>query len=83
MEQLRKTPFININTSSETVTSAGRNFTVATTVCNDGTAACGGSPAFKKITVTVTPLSAGQAWMRSSVVLVTMRSATALGPFFD
>ncbi len=83
MEQLRKTPFPQVLDSDQTLTSAGRPFDVATRVCNDGSVACGGSPAFKKITVTVTPRAgASRGWMRSSVVLVTLRGTTNLGPYF-
>ena len=84
MEQLRRTPFKDLAASTQTVTSAGRSYSVATEVCNDGTAACGGNPLVKRVTVTVTPLAAGnKAWMRGSVVLVTMRSGGALGPFYQ
>src|ERR671920_281538 len=62
METLRKTSFASIAASTQTVASAGRQFTVAVAVCNDGTAACGGSTAVKRVTVTVTPLSAGGGW---------------------
>lgn len=83
MEQLRKTPFASLASSTETVTNAGRSYTVATVVCNDGSALCGGGTAFKRITVTVTPAAVtGGAWSRSSVVLVTLRGTTNLGPNF-
>ena len=82
MEVLRKTSFEQLATSTQNVTSVGRPFTVATTVCNDGSALCGGSTAFKRITVQVTPQSAGGAWARSSVTLVTLRSNTSTGAYF-
>jgi prepilin-type N-terminal cleavage/methylation domain-containing protein len=83
MEQLRKTPFGLLGNATETVTNAGRCYTVQTVVCNDGTALCGGGAAFKRITVTVTPGAVtGGAWSRSSVVLVTLRGTTNLGPNF-
>ena len=83
MEQLRKTAFGSLENSTETVTNAGRPYTVRTAVCNDGSALCGGSTAFKRVTVTVTPApTAGAAWSRSSVILVTLRSTTNLGPNF-
>jgi len=82
MEVLRKTSFAQLATSTQEVTSVGRSFSVDTTVCNDGSALCGGSTAFKKVTVRVTPLSAGVGWSRSSVTLVTLRSNLALGAYF-
>lgn len=83
MEQLRKTSFGSLETTTETVTNAGRSYTVNTVVCNDSSALCGGSPGFKRLTVTVTPGAVtGGAWSRSSVVLVTLRGTTNLGPNF-
>jgi Tfp pilus assembly protein PilV len=82
MESLRKVGFADIAASSQTVASAGRNFTVAVAVCNDGTAACGGSAAVKRVTVTVTPANAGKAWALRSVTLVTLRSSNATGTYF-
>jgi len=84
MELLRKTSFDDIAASSQTVTSAGRDFTVAVEVCNDGTAVCGGSTAVKRVTVTVTPASAnaGSGWSLGSVRLITLRSSTATGTYF-
>ena len=81
MESLRKTTFGNLAASTTTVTSVGRNFTVDVAVCNDGTAACGGSAAVKRLTVTVTPANAGSAWARRPVTLVTLRSSTATGTY--
>jgi Tfp pilus assembly protein PilV len=82
METLRKVGFADIAASSTTVASAGRNFTVAVAVCNDGTAACGGSAAVKRVTVTVTPANAGKAWALRSVTLVTLRSSNSTGAYF-
>lgn len=82
MESLRKTSFDSLAASTQTVTSAGRNYTVAITVCNDGTAACGGSTAVKKLTVTVTPASAGKGWSLSSVTLMTLRSSQSTGAYY-
>ncbi|MCA1591323.1 MAG: prepilin-type N-terminal cleavage/methylation domain-containing protein [Acidobacteria bacterium] len=83
MESLRKTSFDQVASSTQTVTSAGRSFTVVTTVCNDGTAGCGGSTTMKKITVVATPQSAGGAWVRSSVSLISYRADTSLGAYFQ
>jgi Tfp pilus assembly protein PilV len=82
MESLRKTSFDSIAASTATVTSAGRNFTVAVAVCNDGTAACGGSTAVKKLTVTVTPANAGKGWALNAVTLITLRSSTSTGTYY-
>src|ERR1044072_1676710 len=79
MESLRKTSFANLVDSTQTVASAGRNFTVAVAVCNDGTAACGGSTAVKRLTVTVPPANAGAKWALNSVTLITLRSSTSTG----
>ena len=82
MELLRKTPFSLVASSTTTATGAGRSFSVVTTVCNDGSAVCGGTTTIKKITVQVTPQAAGPVWARSSVQLVTLRSNLSLGPYF-
>lgn len=82
METLRKTSFSSLAASTATVTSAGRNFTVDVAVCNDGTAACGGSTSVKRMTVTVTPNSAGDAWSRRPVMLITLRSNSAFGAYY-
>jgi Tfp pilus assembly protein PilV len=82
MESMRKMEFESIAASTSTVTSAGRSYTVAIAVCNDGTAACGGNTNVKRLTVTVTPANAGRGWSVSSVTLVTLRSSTAMGTYY-
>jgi Tfp pilus assembly protein PilV len=82
MESLRKTSFDSLAASTQTVTSVGRNFTVAVAICNDGTAACGGSTAVKRVTVTVTPASAGEGWSLNSVTLMTLRSSATTGLYY-
>lgn len=82
MESLRKTAFDSLAESTSTVTSAGRNFSVAIAICNDGSAACGGSTAVKRLTVTVTPMSAGKGWSLNAVSLITLRSSTAMGSYY-
>jgi prepilin-type N-terminal cleavage/methylation domain-containing protein len=81
METIRKTPFDTIAASNATVATAGHSYTVDVAVCNDGTAACGGSAAVKRVTVTVTPQGAGSSWALSSVTLVTFRSSTGTGAY--
>lgn len=83
MEQLRKTSFDQIASSTQTVTTAGRPFKVVTTVCNDGSAACGRSTAVKMVTLSVTPQAAGPSWARSSVVLVSFYGAPRSGDYFQ
>src|SRR3954471_7790017 len=61
MEVVRETKFADIAASTATVTSAGRQYSVAVTVCNDGSAACGGGTTVKRVTVTVTPVNSGAA----------------------
>src|SRR6266581_5096872 len=82
MERLRRTPFndtsLNTLLSTETVTSAGRLYTVATTVCS--TSDCGGSATLKIITVHVTPQN-GSAWANNPAILVSQRAGPSLGPY--
>jgi Tfp pilus assembly protein PilV len=82
MENLRKTPFAEVDDSTQVVAVAGRSYQVITTVCSDGSAACGGNILTKRITVQVTPLNAGQGWSASSVTLVALRGDTATGAFY-
>jgi len=82
MERLRRTPFNDTSLttllSTETVTSAGRRYTVVTTVCS--TSDCGGSATLKVITVQVTPQNSA-AWANSPAILVSQRAASSLGPY--
>jgi Tfp pilus assembly protein PilV len=82
MESLRKTSYDSLAASTQTITSAGRNFTVDVALCNDGTAACGGSTAVKRVTVTVSPASAGKGWSLNAVTLITLRSSTNTGAYY-
>jgi len=83
MESLRKMSFNDIAAESTTVYMAGRPFAVVTTVCNDGTVACGGSTSAKRISVRVTPQTAGPVWAQSSVLLISLRSASSSGPYLQ
>jgi len=82
MERLRRTPFgdviLSTALSTETVTSAGRRYTVVTTVCS--TSGCGGSATLKIITVQVTPQN-GSAWANTPAILVSQRAGPSLGPY--
>ena len=83
MEYLRRASFDEVVGGNETVYMAGRPFLVETDVCNNGTAACGGSTNAKRIWVRVTPRSAGPSWARSTVRIFSLRSATSFGPYFQ
>jgi len=83
MESLRKTPFNQLASSNTTATIAGRTFTVVTTACNDGSAACGGSTSMMRITVRVTPQGVGPSWSRSSVTLIALRGVTYFGSYYQ
>src|SRR5437879_3580993 len=82
MERLRRTPFndtsLNTLLSTETVTSAGRRYTVPTRV--GSTSDCGGSATLKIITVQVTPQN-GSAWANNPAILVSQRAGPSLGPY--
>src|SRR6185295_6206189 len=59
LERLRRTPYtdtlMTTDSTTETVTNAGRTYTVVTTICS--TSGCGGSSTLKVITIQVTPQS--------------------------
>jgi prepilin-type N-terminal cleavage/methylation domain-containing protein len=82
MERLRRTPFdgVDLTTtlSTETVTSAGRRYTVQTTICS--TSDCGGSATLKIITVQVTPQNSA-IWANNPAVIVSRRAGPLLGPY--
>jgi len=82
MERLRRTPFndasLTTASSTETVTSAGRQYTVQTTICS--TSDCGGSATLKVITVQVTPQNSA-VWANSPAVIVSKRAGPSLGPY--
>ena len=90
MEFLRKSTYDQVVPSTQVMTvpsspgvaGAGLRYSVVTAVCNDGSAACGGSTSVKRVTITSTPLNAGTGWASRPVVLVTLRSNTTLGPNF-
>jgi type II secretory pathway pseudopilin PulG len=86
MESLRRTPFDSLVTPTQPepdISSGGRRYSIVTTVCNDAAANCGGSAILKKITIQVTPQTAGANWARSSVRIETLRAATATGAYFQ
>ena len=82
MEYLSRSSFDNLVSTSQpqTLTSAGRIYSVATTVCSS--VSCGGTDKLKKITIDVTPQGAGANWVRSAVRIETLRAARGTGPYF-
>ena len=82
VERLRRTPFddtlLSTASTTETVTNAGRSYTVVTTVCWDST--CGGSDTLKIITVSVTFGTSNQ-WASAPATIITERAAPAVGVY--
>lgn len=60
--------------TSQTVTSAGRDYTVRTTITNTTTS-------LKTIRIEVTPLLSSDPWALGTVQITVQRSAFALGPY--
>ena len=84
LEQIRSVDYedstLTAGTTTSTVRNGQRNYTVQRTVTND-TNPSGGSKELKRITITVTPQTAGADWMRTPVVLVSQRSTRATGSY--
>jgi prepilin-type N-terminal cleavage/methylation domain-containing protein len=85
LEQIRSVAFedstLNAGTTSSTVRTGERNYTVERTVTSD-TNSDGSARQLKRITITVTPQAGtGPNWTRTSVVLVTLRSTLASGSY--
>ncbi|HYW70460.1 MAG TPA: type II secretion system protein [Pyrinomonadaceae bacterium] len=80
IERLRRTPYdddlLSTASTTETVTNAGRSYTVVTAVCWDST--CGGSDSLKVISVSVTPVSTNQ-WANTPSTISTDRAAPSVG----
>jgi Tfp pilus assembly protein PilV len=79
MERYRQVTFLDPlltakAATTQTVNSAGRDYTVRTTITNT-------TPSLKTITIEVTPLLSGEPWARGSVRVSVQRSAFALGPY--
>jgi Tfp pilus assembly protein PilV len=83
LEQIRSVTFedttLTAGTTTTTVTSGGRSYTVQRVV-TDETDAEGNAKQLKKITVRVTPKSAPN-WISTPVELVTLRSTLASGSY--
>ena len=84
LEQLRSVSYedttLTAGTTALTVRNGARDYTVQRVVVNE-TNANNSSKGLKKITITVTPITAGANWLRSPVVLTTYRSTLAAGSF--
>ncbi|HEX3250899.1 MAG TPA: type II secretion system protein [Pyrinomonadaceae bacterium] len=84
LEQLRTVTYedttLTAGTTSSTVRSGERNYTVQRTIA-DETNPDGSAKQLKRITITVTPQTAGPDWMRTPVVLVSERSTLASGSY--
>lgn len=84
LEEIRSVTFedttLTAGTTSSTVRNGERNYTVQRTVA-DETNSDGSAKQLKRITITVTPQSAGPDWMRTPVVLVSQRSTLASGSY--
>ena len=83
LEQIRSVTFedttLTAGTTTTTVTSGGRPYTVQRVVTNE-TDAEGNAKQLKKITIRVTPKSAPN-WISTPVELVTLRSTLAAGSY--
>ena len=84
LEQIRSVTYedatLDVGTTSTTVRSGERNYTVERVVAHE-TNVDNTVRNIKRITITVTPQSAGPNWMRASVVLVSQRSTLANGNY--
>lgn len=85
LEQLRSVSFddstLAIGTTTlPTIRRSERNYTVVRTVANE-TNFDGTPKRLKKITIRVTPQTSGPGWVRTPVVLVSLRSSLAPGAY--
>ena len=84
LEKIRSVTYedttLNPGTTTATVRSGERNYTVNCVVANE-TNLNGSAKQLKRITITVTPQTAGASWMRTPVVLVSERSTLANGSY--
>ncbi|HJP94074.1 MAG TPA: type II secretion system protein [Pyrinomonadaceae bacterium] len=84
LEQIRSVNFedatLGVGTTTVTVRNGERNYTVQRAVA-EVTNSDGTPRQLRRITITVTPQTAGPNWMRSPVVLVSFRSTLATGSY--
>lgn len=85
LEQIRSVTYedttLDIGTTTATVRSGERDYTVEKVVANETNPDDGSAKQLKRITITVTPQSAGPNWLRTPVVLVSMRSTLTTGSY--
>lgn len=79
MERFRQVTFLDPlltaqAATTQTVTSAGRDYSVRTTITNTTTS-------LKTVRIEVTPLMSGVPWALGTVQIFVQRSAFALGPY--
>ncbi len=79
VERLRSVTFDNVASENATVKSAGRNYTVVTTVTIIDTDADDGRDTLKNIVVRVTPQNTHEKWAGNPVILETQRASLKLG----
>ncbi len=84
LEQIRSVGYddttLTVGTTTSTLRSGERNYTVQRTMA-DETNLDNTPKQLKRITITVTPQTAGADWMRTPVVLVSFRSTLANGSY--
>ena len=84
LEQIRSVNYedatLTAVTTTSTVRNGARDYTVQRVVVNETNPNLS-SKQLKKITITVTPITAGANWVRTPVVLTTYRSTLAAGSF--
>jgi Tfp pilus assembly protein PilV len=85
LEQIRSVSFdnstLNVGTTTfDDIRSGERDFTVVRTVA-DETNSDGTSKQLKRITIKVTPKAGGASWIRTPVVLVSIRSSLGIGNY--
>jgi Tfp pilus assembly protein PilV len=83
LEQIRSVTYedttLNIGTTTATVRNGDRDYAVQKVVANELNPGNNTNKEMKRITITVTPQTAGPGWMRTPVVLVSMRSTITTG----
>lgn len=84
LEQIRSVAFedvtLNVGTTTSTVRNGERNYTVERNIVEE-TNTDNSAKQLRRIRITVTPQTAGPNWMRTPVVLVSMRSTLAAGSY--
>ena len=84
LEQIRSVSYedstLNVGTTTSTVQSAQRNYTVQRTVAQD-TNPDGSPKQLKRITIRVTPQAGSPNWVTTPVVLVSLRSTLNTGNY--